>query len=176
MKAFSFIELIVSIAILSLLSGSIAAVCRVADISWHNDRDMLILLQESRYSLDLMAKEIRQARPVDVQINADGSLSFVIPVSIFNSTSIVYSKPITYKLNNAQLVREHPANVAAVLANHINNLSFCWQHSSTCDSICADSDILNIKLQANMTAKGRSVSFPVNGTLSEQVKLRNAPN
>lgn len=175
MRAYSLIEFVVSIAILMVLAGAIAAVCKVADDSWHSDRAMLILQQESRYGIDTMVKELRQARPEDVQINADGSLSFVIPLSIFNSTP-VYSSQIKYSLSNAQLIREHPSNVTAVLANDINSLSFCWQHSSNCNSTCVDSSLLNVKLNASKTTKQRTVFFPSNGTLTEQIRLRNAQN
>jgi len=45
--------------------------------------------------------------------------------------------------------------------------------NGTCGTDCIDAAILQIQLSAQKTVRNRVLSFPLTGTLTEEVKLRN---
>lgn len=161
---FTLVEILVTFAILSFIMGGIFAVFNVADMSWNQDTGTLWLQQQARQAMDGMIREIRQAkkeagRPVTITAGNE-TLAFYIPG---------ISNPVSYYLENNQIVREHPAGTKKILANDIGNLSFCCWHNGVCDAVCSNFNIIEIKLTATKTVRQRPLSF----NLTEEVRLRN---
>lgn len=163
-RGFTLVEILVSIAILSIVILGIFSVLNLGDVTWHSDTGLLYLQQGVRQAMESMIKEIRQSRSSDMAISEpgpnDGSrIQFKILLDINNNT---YSDFITYYRNSDnQLIREYQS-ATQVLANDINSLNF---------SLSAD--MLETQLSAQKTVRGRVLSFPVTGALTEQVRLRN---
>jgi len=168
MRGYSLIEIMVSAAILIVIVTAILFVFTVAEKSWYADLGIVELQQEVRQSMDGMSRELRQAES-DISkplvISGDGSsIQFYI-----NG----YGDPINYYLNGTELVREHPQNTVKVLANNISNLTFCCVHDNICDTDCSNFKVVRVQLRAGRTIKGRSLVFPPDGPLFQQVRLRN---
>lgn len=162
MKGFTFVEILVSAAILSIIVAGIFLVLNIADMTWHSDMGLLDLQQQARQAMDGMVREIRQVEignATPLTINGS-SIQFYIPD---------YSSSIGYNLQNSQLIRQHSGNLSAI-ANDIDSLSFCWWHSaSSCNETRLNSDILQVQLNAAKTVRQRALAF----SLKEQVGLRN---
>jgi len=167
-RGFTLIEILISIAILSIVVTGIIAVLRIGDMAWHSDMGLVDLQQAARQVMDGMVREIRQSLASTVTIGATGAdITFSIP-NIPN---------IKYYLSNAQIIRQQPAGTGTtkVLANAINNLSFCWDHGSTCDTNRNGSYMIKMQLKARKTVMQKTLSFPVleGEYLTEKVRLRN---
>jgi len=151
MRAFTIIEILITFFILSLIAGSIFAVTNIAILSWDSNRGGLELVQEVRQAMDGMTREARQSNISLIITNyAYTMLNFSIPD---------IALPISYYIQNNQLIREHPTGTKQVLANNINDLNF-YNISST---------VLQIQINATKTIRNTPQSF----SLVEEVKLRN---
>lgn len=165
-RGFTLIEVLVSIAILSIVITGIFAVLNLGDMTWHSDMGLVDLQQQARQAMERMVKEIRQSRASDIAItepgpNAGSRIQFRIPLDITTSP-VNYSDFIIYYRNiNNQLIREYQGTTK-VLANYINSLNFSLS-----------GNIVEIQLSAQKTVRNRTLSFPLSGALTEQVKLRN---
>ncbi len=181
-KGFAIVEVLVAIAVLSILIGGIFAILNTADMVLNTDTGLIDLQQQARQAIDGMSKELRNSKSADITItNAGAKIQFTIPINIAMDPSL----PISYYLAGNQIVREHPVNTTSVLANDINALSFCCGHFEAlhpdglfddyvCDSTCLNSKIVQIQLSASKTARQRTLTFPLTGVLIEKVRLRNA--
>ncbi len=151
LSGLTLIEVLVATVVLSLLVMGVLAVLNISDMTWNTDMALVELQQQTRQAMAGMIREIRQA---DSVISAGG-------------TTITFSTPgatagnIIYSLNNGQVIRTYNS-VASVLANNINSLSFL-------DS----SGVVEIRLQAQKSVRGRAITFPITGNLIEKVRLRN---
>lgn len=173
LTGFSLIEILISTAILSLVILGILGILQFADMSWHSDMGLLDLQQAARQAMDGITREIRRVDPLrNVTMAIDGTnIQFYIPG---------YTDSITYSLSNNQIIREHPSGTNRVLANDISSLSFCWMHadgscttSRDCAGLCPTSYSAQVQLRAGKTVKQRALVFPIAGSLTEQVRLRN---
>lgn len=150
MRAFTIIEMLISLLILSLIAGGIFIVTNIAILSWESNRGTLELVQDVRQSMDGMTRESRQSKLSSITIDTNGSrLDFSIPN---------ISHTISYYTLNNQLIREHPAGTTKVLANNISSLQFFL-----------NSIALQIQIQGTKTIRNAPHSF----SLMEEVKLRN---
>lgn len=147
----SLVEILVSILILTFIVAGIFEIFILGDRTYFMDMGLLGLQQQVRQSMDGMTREIRQTDNSDIIIG-NSTIEFIVPNFV----------PIKYYLNGNNIIREHPAGTLKILATDINDLSF----------MC-DSNLVQIQLSAQKTVKGKVVSFPVNGTITEKVRLRN---
>lgn len=157
---FTLIEILISMAILSLVMGGIYGVFNTADKTYNEDMGLVDLQQETRQAMDSMLREIRQASRPYANINANGSLTFSIPTML----------NITYQLDTSshQIIRQL-AGINKVLSNDIQSLSFCWwDGASCCTSGCGNLEVLQVSITSAKVAR-RPVTF----SLTERVKLRN---
>jgi len=162
MKGFTLIEILVALLILSFIIGAIFAILNVANLSWNSSMGSLDLQQEVRQAMDGMIREIRQSKPTAITVDPSGAkVDFSIP-NISNA--------ISYSLSANKIIRVYPAGSGTfwTLANNISSLNFCCLGGANCTD-CANSQILQIQMQAAKTVRNQSLSFP----LQEKVKFRN---
>ncbi len=151
MRAFTLVELLVSVLIFSLILGGILGVLRMADISWDSTLGILGLVQEVRQGMDGMTREARQSSFNRAAVGNNGArLDFFIPSS---------AAVISYYVRNNQLVREHPAGVIKVLAKNVSQINFTSTPS-----------MLEILITVNKTTiRNRALSY----SSLQHVKWRN---
>lgn len=172
-RAFTFLELLVSSAILVCILGGVIGVAIIADRAWNEDMGLTQLTQEARQAIDGMTKEIRetQANYISIPQTLD-SIQFNIPISL---NPITFSADaIKYYLNaNHQIIRESPPGAnPVVLANNISSLNFCCGNGA-CNEDCNGATLLQIQVSAAKTIRQQELKFPLNGQLIEKVRLRN---
>ena len=165
-KGFTFIEALVSIVIMAVIVTGIFAVLRVVSASWDIDMGLLELQQQARQAMDGMTREIRQAKQQTGRLititNAGKKLTFYIPG---------YTSSVNYDLVGNRIIREHPPNTTKVLANNVNDLSFCcWAiGGASCGTDCTGLHFLKIQMSVSKTVRSRMLSY----SLLEEVRLRN---
>lgn len=161
LSGLTLVEVLVAIAVLSLLAISVSTVLNISDMAWNTDMGLVDLQQQTRQAMVRMVREIRQA---DSVISASGT-------TITFSTPWTATDSITYRLEGKQITREYPSGsgTKSILGNNINSLDFV--HGSC---------VVEIELQAQKTVRGRTIIFPVSDgdsstedVLTEKVKLRN---
>jgi type II secretory pathway pseudopilin PulG len=151
LEGFTLIEAIITIVILGFVVISIVAVLNVGRQTWHTEMVLSELQQQVRLAIDGMAREIRQSS--NITTPAEGGSGSQIDFSVPGSSS-----PISYYLNNTQIIREHPPGTTRILANSIEYLNFSRLE-----------DIVVIHVNATKKAGARTLSF----SLIEKVSLRN---
>lgn len=173
-KGFTLIEILVCIAILSLVIAGIYGILNVGNMTYNEDMGLVDLQQPTRQTMDGMIREIRQSgRPLyNIAIDNDGKgITFSTP----DTPSIRYY----LDTNSRQIIRQQPAGTGQtrILANNINGLSFCWWDGIDCCDVvledCSSLHILQIQLNAVKTVGQRTLIFPQIGPLTEKVRLRN---
>lgn len=170
MKGFTFIEILIVIAIFGLITAGLFSVLIVADLSWHEDMSRVDLEQEARRAMDGMVRELRQSKTSNITIsNGNQTIEFAIPVNI-TSSPVTYSENITYSLNttNHMIVRTIGGTDSVTIGSYINYLNF---NNTT-------SNIIEISLNTKKTMRGKEIFFPpeiggVEQYLTEKVRLRN---
>ncbi len=168
MKGFTLVEVLFTMAIISILIAGLFMVLNIADVTWSLDEGLLGLQEQARQAMDGMVRELRQSRGSNVTITGGTSIQFSIPTNI-TSEPVAYSDLISYYVDNGQLIRRHPLDESRVVANDINSLTFsCWNGTNWGDD-CSESNILQIWLSAGKTVRQRPLSF----NLTEKVRLRN---
>jgi prepilin-type N-terminal cleavage/methylation domain-containing protein len=165
MRGFTLIEVLISTVILSLLVAGIFAVLYVGDFSWRQDTALVDLQQKARLVMDAMLREIRASSPSQISITSE-------------ETKITFyrkglSQPISYYLNNHQIIREYPPQTTRIIANDIDSLNFCCLGGSNCYD-CSSAHSVKIKLKAHKKAKQKDIWFPSEDKfLIQKVRLRN---
>jgi prepilin-type N-terminal cleavage/methylation domain-containing protein len=147
-RSFTLLEVLVSIAILTLVVAGVFSVFYVGDTCWRTDTGLVDLQQQVRQAIDGMSREIRQGNPGSIAITEAGAR---IDFSIGGDN-------IAYYLNNGQIIREYSAGADRILGNNISALNFSL-----------DGSVVLIEVTAEKTVQGRDVTF----ALSEKVGLRN---
>jgi hypothetical protein len=166
---FTFVEVLFSTLILSLVIGGIYGVVSVGNMTYDTDLGLLDLQQNARRAMAWMVRELREGigpgiNPTSVAISSGGSqISFDTP----NESGIIYY----LDSNNDRLIRQYQVS-QITLANNISNLNFCCWHSAddTCTADCSDSLVVRIQLSAFNTVRQRDL--PV-FSLTEKIRLRN---
>ena len=161
-KSITLIELMISVAILAVVSGAIVSVLSEGERIWRSDMLLMDLQQQLRGTMRGMVTELRQSNQGTISLPAadGGRVDFFIPDS---------PNRISYYLVDEQLMREHPVGAVNGIMSDVDNLSFCCWHAGVCDADCSNSHLLEIRMQATRTLRGESFSFP----LREQIRLRN---
>lgn len=165
MKGFTLLEVLITCAILGIVTVGILAALNVSNMSWNTDSALLDLQAQTRLAMDVVTRESRQSSPDqpgrEMNISDSGaSIDFYIPE---------IADAISYNLSNETMTREYPPGTIRFVANNITNLTFCCVGGNWPCSDCANSSILQISIKSAKVAQGRPLSF----NLSEQVKLRN---
>lgn len=170
---FSLVEVMVVIAIFSVIGGAIMSFLLIGGASWHSGDAQVQASEEVRKGMSAMVRELRQTRTSTITgVPADGlyynSIIFRIPSDIdgdgdvITSTgSVEWSNPIQYSLNNGQLLRTI-SGTTTVLANNIMELQFRREEMVP--------DVLEISLRAQKTTlEGRVIQM----NLKCKIKMRN---
>lgn len=160
-RGFTLIEVVITLAIFSIIIGAIHQVFVVGQRAWDSDLSLLDLQQSARRGLYSVAREIRAAKLGSISISeSDTKIEFDTPGE----------NNIQFFLNSddGQLVRESPAGTdcdvlwdedkCRVLAIDITDVYFSLTGG-----------IVEVRLVAEKTVWGRTLSFP----LSTKLEVRN---
>jgi len=167
MRAFTFVEAMVSTLVLGLIIAGIFMLLLISDRTYHTDVGLLDLQQFTRRAMEEMVEELRAGSSINIPVGLN-SITFAGTLC----------GNLNYSLVGNQLIRQCGSQ-STVMASHINVLSFCWCHGSNCaigvdcDNIQGTSNVIAIQLRSTNTVRGKTVNFPTNGPIKEQVKLRN---
>ncbi|MFH1093095.1 MAG: type II secretion system protein [Candidatus Omnitrophota bacterium] len=157
MKGYTLIELVVSIAIMSVVILALLAAFDAGQTLYSSSVKVMDVMQVVRKPMDAIIKEVRQSKPTDIMItNSGAQIQFVIPLGI---NPVTYSQTISYYVNNSnELVREHPPGIISVIAVNIDSINFL---------LTANRLEVNLQVRANL--KHQNLVLPVR----ETVTLRN---
>ncbi len=157
-KGFTLLEIIVVVAIFSLIVDAIFTVFNIGQNTFFSNEACLHLQQNLRLSMDGMIREIRQSSASDITISSGGSkIVFKIPLDI-TTDPVTKSADISYSLVSGQIIRENPAGTQKVIANDITSLTFTQSGNN-----------VEISISASDTLKQRTYTQ----SLKESVLLRN---
>jgi len=158
-KGFTLMEVLISVAILSIIFAASYAVLLTGHNTWFVGLDMSELQSQLRLGSSYIIREFREATvfsitPVDAD---DDTLVFTTP----SETAISYYRDIN-DLNNDgltnQIIREYPSGTRRVVANNISSLRFS-----------SSGELLQVNMAAAKTSKGRTLQV----SLAEKVRARN---
>jgi type II secretory pathway pseudopilin PulG len=153
MWGFTLVDVLVSIAILSLIIAGVFGVLNMGNTTYNTDLSLLDLQQNARQGMDWMVRELRESSSGDINIVPidadDDQITFNTP----NETGIQYYRDMTER----QIIREYPAGTTRIIANDINSLNFSLS-----------GNLLEIQVTAIKTQRPDLTFF-----LKEQVRLRN---
>ena len=157
MKGFTLIEVVVSIAIMSVVILALLSAFNAGQTLYSSNAKVMDTMQVVRKPMDAIIKEVRQSRPADIIITNSGTqLQFVVPLTI---NPVTYSQTISYYVNNNnELVREHPPGVISIIALNIDSSNFALTANR-----------LEVNLQIRADLKHQDLVLPVR----ETVTLRN---
>jgi len=184
-KGFTIVEIMIALAIFTIVVGAVHQVFIVGQRTWNNDLRLLDLQQSTRRGLDSVAREVRAARVTSITMPAGcDHLSFPENCNevIFNPLSGNNIKFFYYS-DEKQLVRESPTGTncdvawdqdkCRVLANDVAETYFCCSHGESDGScVCGTTyDILEIRLRTEKekTAQAEALDF----SLRTKLKVRN---
>ncbi len=183
----SFLEMMVSIVIFTIIVGSIFTVTYTGRLYWRVGTSQLDIQQQARQAVSFMAKELKQTRagtgmvgggasvaileglPTDDQPHT--SVTFRIPFDIDNNGTVLnasgnvvdWSDKITYSLVNNQILRSVAGGGTKVLANNVSSLQFTRESGAP--------QLIEIKVITSKNIPG--TTQPVTYTLSSWVHLEN---
>ncbi|MBU1912314.1 MAG: prepilin-type N-terminal cleavage/methylation domain-containing protein [Candidatus Omnitrophica bacterium] len=159
MKAFTLIEILVTILIFSFIVGGIYGVLNISKTNYDTNLISLNLQRQTRQGMSWLSREIRQARLSTIGIEEDGNNNDIITFNTLDATGI------KYYVETTQLKREYPTGTVEIRANDIIALSF--------PARSAGSNLQKITLEASKTffsgGNEHTLTFP----LTEQVTVRN---
>ncbi len=144
-KAFTLIEIMIALAIFSIILGATYSVLSMGRSSFYTGDIQIVVQQEARKAMDKMTREIREASSV----NLSDDYPFLIQTN-----------RIKYEVNSGQLQRIVQGGSTTALANNIGSVQFTL--------IGGDIVYITLTTQKN-TVLGRNLS----ADLISQVKLRN---
>ena len=151
-KAFTLIELMVTLLIFTIILTAIYSSFTISNNFYQIDMGLLNVQQQARQAMDWLVKELRESSSSSV------SISYTSP-SLENITFNTPSKTgIQYYVASGQLIREHPVGTTRVIANNITALDYTLGSST-----------LKIALTTSTTALKRPISIQ----LVEKISLRN---
>ncbi|MBI1977282.1 MAG: prepilin-type N-terminal cleavage/methylation domain-containing protein [Candidatus Omnitrophica bacterium] len=165
-NGFSIAEVLVSIAIFSIVSLAVFTTFQVGTNSWDVISTQSYLAGEARNAVEKMSKELRKSKLSNIDTSQAGQISFKLPtVNASTGTISSWSNWIRYSrggVGGNQLLRtDTSTGIATVLANDVTGLQFVANSNpSTVTATLTAQDV---------TPKGTTV--PVN--LTSTVELRN---
>jgi len=168
---FTIIEIMITLAIFSIVMSSIHQLFVGGQRAWDNDLGMLDMQQSTRRGLHSITREIREASLASISM-AVGCDNLSSPD---NCNQITFNTPtknsVLFFHNNVtkQIIRQDSSSGQRILASDIDQLYFCCAHGDGNCSCNGTYDIVEVKLQANKDSRGRSLDF----SLRTKVKVRN---
>lgn len=171
-RGFTFVEILISMAIVAGMSLVLIATLRSGQQSWQVEEARMSVSLELRRSVDAMSRELANTQMGRVQF-LDGNRRVVFQVpedlngdgTVLDSAGTIEWSPntVTYALGGVdgnQVIRTQGA-ATRVLANGVTTLSFTPQGSET--------------VQISVTARRGATTgdFPNQGTLTTRVHVRN---
>lgn len=146
MRGFTMLELLVSVAILALITPAIYNVLIFGQRTFYSGTDTLQMQSRMRIATSYITRELRQAADYTIGINND-SIVFSTP----NEASIHYFRD-TGDANGdgltSQMIREYPAGTLKVIANDISLLQFSPSGS-----------LVQIRIDATKSSGGRQIQL-----------------
>ncbi len=183
-NGFSLVEMLVVLAIFSVIAGAVATSLFSAQRTWGTGTGQAVLTAELRRALDTMSRELVESRPAQIQRPAangqwDTQMMFRVPQDRNGDGSVLdangeiaeWSNDISYTpgvrsnsfsrtaVNDPGL---QPRTLVTTLANHITAVQFKRD--------AATADVVEIQMTAStITELGQVMSR----TMGTRVKLRN---
>ncbi len=158
-KAFTLIEVLVSVAIMMVLMAALSAVLITGQQIYSSVTTSVTIRQAARNAMDRIVRELRESSSSVVTVDpiyADSSsISFYGP-RYLDAAGV--AQPIRYFLSDKKIMREFPPNTASPVADHISRLSFVKAGTQT-----------SILIEAAETADKRPLVF----VLTQKVRPRN---
>lgn len=164
-KGFSLTELMVVVAVATVLMGAAYGVFAICRISWESGQAQVDLEQDVRRGMLRIVWDLQQSGSSQIQgVPADGqaypSITLAIPSQVAADGTIVWGPAFTYALGGnggTQLLRG-----ATVVANHMQALTFRRQAAAPL--------VMEVSLTAQKTTVQRAV---IQSTLASRAQLRN---
>ena len=197
-KGLSLVELMVTIGITVIIGGILARFLIIGGSTWHSGDAAIQAAQEARKGMTAMTRELRQASyssltdmsgtayqyttDLLIPINYNSVVFRVVTVisgnnnygaygcAVSNTGVTNWSVPITYYVNNGQLIRLQGGTVK-VLANNVTGLQFCLRDASyimSAKTIPVRTLLITFQT-TKTTAEGRQIPM----TLTSSILLRN---
>lgn len=182
----NLIELMITIAIMTVIGGMLAYFLAIGGVSWHTGDAEIQANQEARKGMMSMARELRQAQESTIKTMAGAlynknivynDITFITISDIDGDGDTIsaggtleWSAPISYYVAGNQLLRQSGGAIK-VLANNVTGLQFMMFVVPDPDDPTKDAyRILIIALQTQKTSiEGRQVR----SNLESSVKIRN---
>ena len=160
-KAFTFIELLVAVAIASILFLATSMVIVSGHRIYSGVLGSIDLRQHVRNGMDRIVREVRESNGSKVtldQINQGSSeISFTGP-RYKNQQGVLC--PVRYYLSDRKIIREYPPNTLTVVAIDIDRLSFIKDEGAP---------VVQISIESSKDVQGKLLTF----VLTQKVRLRN---
>jgi len=158
MKAFTLVEILVTILIFSFIVGGIYGVLNISKTNYDANLISLNLQRQARQGMSWLSREIRQAKLSKIKPpEKDGNNNDII---IFDTLD---AAGIKYYVEAGQLKRKDPTGIVETKANDITVLTLSSNGGN----------LKKITLEASKTffsgGKSHTLTFP----LTEQVEVRN---
>ncbi len=186
-KGFTLLEVIVVVALFSLLFAGITGAFFNADRSWKTGQNKLIEQRQARRVLDNIVFSLREANP-DWVLNgthypvaiseANSRIDFYKPV--FNASDNITSlKKVTFKIDPAdttQILKKEGTEAANVIATNILalNITCACSGCTGIDQDCATAKIevltfknANFMLSSLATLRNSNMTVPSDATIEE---------
>ena len=173
-KGFTFVELMVVLAISSVVAAGIFAVLSSTRVTWYISDASVQLQQELRKTMSAISDELRESSAAKLYLDSsldqafpgDGtsqsSITFFIVQGVDTSGAVVWSDgPVSYVLSGNQIIRTYDG-VSKVIANNISSVSFVRHPESP--------NVVSINIIAQ---KATEVGQTIIATLDTQLALRN---
>jgi len=151
MKSFTLTEIMAAVSITIIIMLGVFRVMDTGRNAWLTGQTAVELRQEIIKTFIRMDSELRATAPAQINIPNTFTLIFRLPrdldadgTVLDSAGQIEWSAPITYSLNNGQIIRSSPAG-NAVMANNITSLRFSLPSSN----------ILQIDITAGKIAANR---------------------
>ena len=160
-KGLTFIEVVLSLAIFSVLSLILYQAFSMGSKSLDTTSAQSRVNGETRVGMERITKELRSARYSDATVVQSDQLQFKVPQSISPEGDITWSGWIQYELggiDGEQLLREDVSSGdTTVLANRVSSLQFVKN---------SNPDTVTINLTAlDSTSYGNSAQVSLTGTV-----------
>ncbi len=170
-KGFTIIEIMITLAIFSIVIAAIHQVFVAGEKVWDNDLSMLDMQQSTRRGLYSITREARAGSLASMSV-AGGCDHIASPE---NCTQVTLDTPaennILFFHDNStnQVIRQDSLGVQRILASDITDAYFCCAHGDGDCSCNATYDTLEVRLQAEKDTLGRTLDF----SLRAKIKVRN---
>jgi prepilin-type N-terminal cleavage/methylation domain-containing protein len=158
-RAFTLIEVLVSLAIFSGLFLALALILTTGKQIYSSVTNSILLRQNARNAMDRIVREVRESNASIVT-----STTTDPPISTISFGGPRYKTPagalcqIRYSLANGQILREYPPGTIKPVANSVTQLYFEKAGSQ-----------LKVQITVAKTVDHRLIEF----TLVEKVRMRN---